>query len=132
MVFAALCLLAGFACIAFGYLALLRDKSLRQEVEEVIKELNEQAKAPPAPAQQAGAGIGGQIAQQSSFLGSGAEYIKALAELAGNLSKVSQGIAALLVATIFFAMGGALITIDHFDDDDAPPPAATATTATTP
>ena len=110
---AMLCVAAGAAMIVFAFIALFLDRATRKNIEETAKALNATATgAPAAGGGEGGAGLGAAAAAQGAVLTNGADYVKALAELAGNLSKVSQAVAALLISTILFSIAATLVTID--------------------
>lgn len=110
---AMLCAAAGAAMIVFAFIALFLDRATRKNIEETAKALNATATgAPAAGGGEGGAGLGAAAAAQGAVLTNGADYVKALAELAGNLSKVSQAVAALLISTILFSIAATLVTID--------------------
>lgn len=113
-------LAAGIATIVLAYIALHRDDPIRKTIETAVGELSERAKGASDLGAKEGQTLAETTTQQSSVLTGGSEFVKALGELAGNLSKVSQAIAALVLATIFFAIAAAVATIDELDASDEP------------
>ena len=114
---ALLCTLGGFAMIAFAYAALMRDRTLRREIDEAVEAFGKVV-INAEGAIDDGKDESDKAAQARAALSSISEYVKALAELAGNLSKVSQAVAALLISTILFGFAATLVIVDRAISDN--------------
>jgi hypothetical protein len=103
---------AGLATIVFAFIALYRDAPIGKQIEETVSKLSQQAETASELGAKEGQTLAETTTQQSSVLTGGSEFVRALGELAGNLSKVSQAIAALVLSTIFFAIAAGVATVD--------------------
>ncbi|HWO15961.1 MAG TPA: hypothetical protein VNM89_04540 [Solirubrobacterales bacterium] len=113
-------IVAGLATIVFAFIALYRDAPIGKQIERTVRRLSEQAEAASELGPRQGQTLAETTTQQSSVLTGGSEFVRALGELAGNLSKVSQAVAALVLATLFFAIAATVATIDDVDSSDEP------------
>ena len=106
--------------ILFGLWALARDP---MKVEETAQALNETAKKAAEKSLESEAGQPGTLAGESAqqaLAGGLSEYVKALAELAGNVSKLKQGVAGLFIAFALLGLAGGLAAVnDKVGDSDA-------------
>lgn len=123
-------LVAAGACLVFAFFALFRDKALEnadktaQEINKVAVEAAKNAAAAPSAD---AAGLAAQNQAHAALSGGLSDYIKALAELAGNVSKLRQGVAGLFMAFAFLGLAGGLAAVE-----DKVPDKAKTTTVTAP
>lgn len=82
------CLVAGLATVAFACVALSLDERIEEKIESTVEKLN--AEAASDLGSQEGESLDGTTTQQVSVLTGGSEYVRAITELAGSLSRVSQ------------------------------------------
>lgn len=89
-------------CLLYAFIALIQDYKLDKEVKKGFESANEAAgaasKTAVGGAQREGLAAG--VQPQAAF-GGAAEYLKALGEFSTGLSKLRQGIAALVLALAF-------------------------------
>lgn len=131
------------ACVVYGFIALYRDKEVHdavkqagQNVAEAASELSRQASqavgagagaggAAPAPV-----GLAGQAQPQAavSVLSGATELLKGLASFSDSLSKLKQGIAALVIALALMLLAAATASIEDKIDDKVDKAKATTTT----
>lgn len=99
------CAAAGFVLIAFGFVAARDDRRVRTRIDAALERAEQTVAATAAPS-----GLG-EATQQHAAVAGATEYVKALAELAGALAKLSPAIAAFVLSTIFFFFAATLAAL---------------------
>lgn len=106
-------LLVAIACVVYAFIALFMDRSAQQDAKTTASKLNETARTAAEAATSAGeaGGLADDFRPQAAWSGAG-EYVKALAEWSEALSKLKQGIAALVIAFGLIVFAGIAAGID--------------------
>jgi hypothetical protein len=113
-----LCVAGGLLMIGYGFYLTAIEKPVREKVSAAVDKGNEtmaaaaETAASAASTSQSSVTPGVNPAPQAAVLNSTSEYIKALAELAKNLSGLSKAIAAFVVATLLFFFAAGLQAVD--------------------
>jgi len=108
--------------LVFSFISLFmsRDKA---EVEATVKKLNQlTTETAPKPGNQPET-LAERSKAHADLTAGLSDYIKALSEFAGNLSKLKEGVAGLLIAFALFGLAGGLATIDDKVNDKKDQPA---------
>ena len=127
------CVCGGGLMIAFAVLA--QFIGVHGEIKNGVKEMTETTKTAAAAAAAAPDGAGAAGAGPQASVEVVKDYLDGLANLAGQLSKLTPSVAALIVSTILFGLGSGLAAIDYIHEKTptaksgqttppAPPPAS--------
>lgn len=131
-------LIAAGASVIYAFIALFREKELRETAKEIntaakeaAKKASDNAEAAATAGAAAGAGALSQATTQQAGVVAGlSSHLEALAKFAEALSKLKQGLAALLVALAFLMLAAVAAGIeDKVDDKKKDKSAATSGTA---
>lgn len=122
-------LLAAAACLAYAFLALLREKDTEKQVKDGLEHATALVAAARATATGGEQGLAGDTKPELAFSGA-AELVKGLGAFAEALSKLRQGLAALVLAFAFVIFAGVAAGIEEKVKDKTP--TTSTTTEATP
>jgi hypothetical protein len=122
-------LIGAGACIVYGFIAMIREGDLEKKVKSAVEDATQTGTQATAAVKADGAGLAGGVTPQAALSGLG-EYLKGLSALAESLSKLKQGVAALLLALAFVTFAGVAAGVEEKVEGAAKDtPTSTSTTS---
>lgn len=111
--------------LVYAFIALIQDYNLAKEVKTAFNQANETAEAASKTltGTEGGQGLAPGVQAQAAFSGA-AEYLEALGAFAEGLSKLKQGLAAMVIALAFAVLAA---TAGGIDDKVADPDTTAST-----